>query len=101
MCAFIVYLCVRYLLHSTESAFAYVLPLCFRALRLNLRDPSKTAALHAVRLNFMLDCMPSAHFDMEKTVNALSFAVKYAALFLTFGRACWTGTSTAKEARTR
>jgi hypothetical protein len=34
--------------------------------------------LHAVRLNFMLDCMPSAHFDMEKTVTALTFAVKYA-----------------------
>jgi hypothetical protein len=48
----------------------------------------------------MLDSMPSAHFDMEKTVIALTFAVKYAPL-LTFGRACSTGTSTVKVRRTR
>ena len=66
----------RFLFHSSSSAFAHVLPLCFKVLRSKMNAPSKKPAgaskgfpaSDVMRFNFCLDSMPTAPFDMEKKV---------------------------------
>jgi len=78
-----------FLFHSNASPLALVLPLCFKAIRLNMRQQTK---LDAVTANVLLDCMPSARFDMEKQVTRQTCAINGIFVLICLRRACWIGT---------